>query len=213
VERPSQRRFGIDHAIIRVMAWFSVGVLGSLAVAAIHAAVRPVQPVLRTIAPNISASRFALRDENSMTLEWYVMLGGHRPVYAEDYGWPVPAWSVWHAQTAGGGWNLIAGVPLSRVGTRPGIMTAASPTWAIPVVPRLPLLALAAAAYGLVGYGCWRLFRHFRATRRRRRGLCARCGYGPWTGGIACPECGATVRVRSNSHRLWYVNREKARAL
>lgn len=129
-----------------------------------------------------------------MIAEWYVMLGGQRPVYAEDYGWPVPAWSVWHTQTAVGGWNLIAGVPFSRLGSRTGALSAASPTWAMPVVPRLALLMPAGAAYGLVGYGGWRLFRHLRATRRRQQGLCARCGYGPFAGAAECPECGTAVR-------------------
>lgn len=35
-----------------------------------------------------------------------------------------------------------------------------------------------------------------RGRRRVQRGLCAKCGYGPWTGGSACPECGTSVGER-----------------
>lgn len=33
--------------------------------------------------------------------------------------------------------------------------------------------------------------RALRGRHRLKRGLCASCGYGPWTGGGACPECGS----------------------
>lgn len=36
------------------------------------------------------------------------------------------------------------------------------------------------------------VIRVFRARRRQRRGLCGSCGYGPWSGAVVCPECGAT---------------------
>jgi len=197
VKRSSPRRFGIDHVIIRVMAWFSVGLLGSFMFSVLHAAFYPIQPIVGTAAPNVGASRYVLRSDESMIAEWYVMLGGQRPVYAEDYGWPFFAWSTWHAQVPGGRWQLVAGVPLSALAPRPGaVIPAAAPRWALPVVPRLALLVPAGAFYGLSAFALWCWFLHRRGRARARLGLCAHCGYGPWTGGSGCPECGASVSER-----------------
>ena len=38
--------------------------------------------------------------------------------------------------------------------------------------------------------------RSVRGRRRVQRGLCAKCGYGPWTGESVCPECGAAAGQR-----------------
>lgn len=37
--------------------------------------------------------------------------------------------------------------------------------------------------------------RALRGRHRLKRGLCASCGYGPWTGGGACPECGSRLAL------------------
>jgi hypothetical protein len=197
MRRRLSRIFYSDRAITQVVAWSLVGAVISLVVAAAHALLDPVRPVVGTQGPTAGASRFAFRDESSLLVDWYVMLGGQRPISVEDYGFPFRSWSVWHQMSSAGRWRLVAGVSLSRLGKRPGAISAMSPEWALPAVPRPVYLAGNAVIYGLVAWsGSW-AFRTWSGRRRARRGLCWACGYGPAEGASQCPECGRAWPART----------------
>jgi hypothetical protein len=181
------RRIIIDHAVLRCMAWFFVGLVLSLVVSFVHALLWPVVETTTVISPNIVAKRYALRMDSSTLVDWYNQLGGEPAVYVEDYGWPLPAWNTWHLQK-NGTWDLIAGIPLRRL--RPGNTSPGQPAWALPIVPRPIFAAGSAILYGSAAWGCYTGFVAIRRSRRRRRGLCVNCGYGPWHNGDTCPECG-----------------------
>lgn len=189
--------FHSDHAITQVVAWSLLGGAISLAVAVAHVLVNPIRPVVGTQGPTAGATRFALRDESSISVDWYEMLGGERPIVVEDYGWPLRSWSVWHHMSSGGRWRLVAGVPLSSLGKRPGAVAALSPQWAAPVVPRPLYLAGNAGFFGVLAWsGSW-AYRTWRGRKRAQKGLCGACGYGPVEGASRCPECGKPRPARS----------------
>jgi hypothetical protein len=191
-----RRRFlyDLDDVIKRALAWLCVGLVVSLVVAWLAAWFVPTQPEIKRVTipsgGEVVSKRYAMRvDGMSLLVDYYAMLGGEKPIYAEDYGWPVRCWSVWNKQHQSGNWELIAGVRLW--GTRPGAGGATAPPWALPLVPRLPHVLVAATFYGGIGWMCWWAYRFFRARSRRSRGLCEACGYGPWQLGSHCPECGS----------------------
>jgi hypothetical protein len=64
-----------------------------------------------------------------------------------------------------------------------------APNFVWPILPA-PGLFIDTCVYG----GGWLTWEWMRARSRRRRGLCFACGYGPWSQGTACPECGAKVQ-------------------
>jgi hypothetical protein len=191
--------FDPSRAILRGMAWLCFGLVASYAVACSMAWLLPTRAQTRSTinqSGGVVSARYVLRSDDSILIDWYSMLGGERPVYAEDYGWPIRSWSVWHRPLKGGSWSLIAGMPLHQA--RAPAVAAAEPPWALPIIPRVPHIAASAAIYAMVGFVGWRGFRCARTRRRVSRGCCGDCGYGPWNSGDQCPECGM-VRAAANS--------------
>lgn len=196
---PRKVLYDPSHVILRGMAWFFVGVAASMGTAWLAAWIVPAPPQTKSVGTGVMAARFTPQPESSVILDWYAMLGGERPVYAEHSGWPIRCWSVWYKQHPGGAWELIAGVPLGR--SRPSSVTVMPLPWALPLVPRLWQAAASASMYGVLGWAGWSAIILARARRRRTRGLCAACGYGPWEANGPCPECGRSEHAhRRHQH-------------
>lgn len=183
-----------NRAILRGAAWFSFGLVVSLVAAWLHAWRAPLQPqtqVMSVGGVQTPAARYALRSEESLFVDWYAMLGGERPVYVESAGWPLRCWNTWYRQHSGGSWKLIAGIPLGR--PRPSAVAAIAPPWALPLVPAGGPTFLSASIFAALGWLSWHGFRLVRARSRCKKGLCAACGYGPYSPATQCPECGASL--------------------
>lgn len=206
-----------SRLLVAGLRWGSLGAVLSLGVAWADALLDPLQvrvyssdepaiePSLRefikeqspglssasgTCALDTALARFEFREEDGPVAEWYELLGGESPVEAEDYGWPLRAWSAWH-RSDGTDSTLIAGIGLDQ--PRPVSHEArwvSAPGWALPVVPRLHLVAASGAVYGAAAWLGFIGARRVARSRRVCRGCCGGCGYDMSGIGTACPECG-----------------------
>lgn len=206
-----------SRLITRCLKWMLIGAVASLLVAWGNAYIMPYQPsVYQLDDPKLDPTLRAaiqkyfyggndacmtsgltggferLRYDRGLVEQWYGdMFGGTATIQAEDYGWPIAAWSVWHEMDCDTPARVIAGVELHKPRpVSPEVSFVPTPDWALPIVPRLHLVAASAAIYGgaawLVVVGTRRTVAHTRACR----GRCGRCNYDLGATLGRCPECG-----------------------